>query len=229
MTVLEASRKSLVLPLILADKLGVGHVWIDRLLASMEYEPTTGCWIWQKAKVKGYGMVRIRKQATHLLPVHRLCYELAHGRVPKDKHVHHVVEEPIRCMGRACGNPEHTKPVSPREHIVELTPGSASNIAAHRGHCARGHEYTPENTIHVGTNRRCRTCLRLWSQQRRDNDLAAEGREKFKWREQVRKTHCKRGHEFTEENTYLQGSRKRSCLMCRRESSKEWQRKSRQK
>jgi hypothetical protein len=32
---------------------------------------------------------------------------------------------------------------------------------------------------------------------------------------QVLQTHCKRGHEFTNENTYWQG-RKRSCRICRR-------------
>lgn len=37
------------------------------------------------------------------------------------------------------------------------------------------------------------------------------------------KTHCLRGHEYTEENTYLQGER-RSCLTCRRAAERRRQR-----
>lgn len=32
----------------------------------------------------------------------------------------------------------------------------------------------------------------------------------------IRKTHCKRGHEFTAENTYVRGHHNRTCLACKR-------------
>ena len=36
-----------------------------------------------------------------------------------------------------------------------------------------------------------------------------------------RKTHCKRGHEFTEENTHVATSGKRTCIKCRRRRKQE--------
>lgn len=38
------------------------------------------------------------------------------------------------------------------------------------------------------------------------------------------KTHCKRGHEFTEDNTYVDKRGSRTCRTCRREWHLHWQR-----
>lgn len=45
----------------------------------------------------------------------------------------------------------------------------------------------------------------------------------------ARKTHCKRGHEFTSENTYVPPSGKRQCRTCLRDYAREWQRNRRSK
>ena len=39
----------------------------------------------------------------------------------------------------------------------------------------------------------------------------------------ARKTHCKRGHEFIEENTYLDKNGGRYCRICKKQSIKLWQ------
>lgn len=45
-----------------------------------------------------------------------------------------------------------------------------------------------------------------------------------KWRERSEQTHCKNGHEFTEENTYV-SPRQRGCRTCRREAATRYNRK----
>ena len=43
------------------------------------------------------------------------------------------------------------------------------------------------------------------------------------------KTHCKNGHEFTPENTYLKASGSRECRVCSYQAKMAWQRKNRDK
>lgn len=81
-------------------------------------------------------------------------------------------------------------------------------------HCKRGHEFTPENTYLVFedgyTKKRCKQCGVL--RQRKHQGYTGEGSPKKKL------THCKRGHEFTMENTYIQvqnGVITRKCEKCR--------------
>jgi hypothetical protein len=38
----------------------------------------------------------------------------------------------------------------------------------------------------------------------------------------TKRTHCKRGHEYTEENTCVRASGKRQCRICRLESTRNW-------
>ncbi len=203
----------------MADCIGIGRTWINRLLRGMEYQPGTGCWLWKKAISSGYGVVHIRRLANNKsIPVHRLCYQLAYGSIDDSLHVHHRVEEPIKCCGRACGNPEHLLAVTPRDHIVDLTPGSASYVAAHRDHCAAGHPYTVATTrISSEGYRQCRVCDRIAAQIRRAARRAAEGREYRKWPKDKLKTVCKNGHSLEDPaNIYITpGTGYRACRGCR--------------
>ena len=216
MTVLEAVQKQLASPDIFADRLGIGKEKIERLLSNMDFDPVTGCWLWQKSLVKGYGVVKIRCLSNSIIPVHRVCHELAKGKVSKELHVHHQVEEPVKCSGRSCANPDHTKSVTVREHIVELTPGTVSNIAAHRDHCEAGHPYTPENTrIVKGGSRQCRACDRIRAQEKRDSDRT---RPKYAKDPAKLKKFCFRGHSLEDEsNIRLINSSsgpQKVCLAC---------------
>lgn len=87
--------------------------------------------------------------------------------------------------------------------------------AAERTHCPEGHEYTPENTyVKPSTgHRECRTCIRKRSKRQWDQARLPDSRGDWKSR-----THCPRGHEYDEENTYFRPKTgHRVCRRCARE------------
>jgi hypothetical protein len=119
------------------------------------------------------------------------------------------------CKNVLCVNPDHLE-------VVTRAVNSSRAVKANREktHCARGHEYDAENTIHKiqrhgAKHRVCKTCR---------NAAAKRQRERLDKVSPVptlnhnsAKTHCKRGHEFTFANTHIKpNGGGRRCLACRR-------------
>lgn len=117
----------------------------------IERIPEAGCWIWTKSMSHdGYGV----KGKTY---VHRLMYEKAYGKIPDGLTLDHV------CRVRSCCNPAHMRPMTLKENIALGNYGWRAQLT----HCAKGHEFTPENTYfrHAGGrnktgSRTCRECGR---------------------------------------------------------------------
>jgi len=127
----------------------------------------SGCWEWIGAKSpEGYG--RIGK-----VYAHRFAYEREHGPLAKGLFVCHTCDNP------GCVNPAHLFAGTPTDNVRDMIQKGRSvkqreeqGIAypqrhdsslwvrkPRRTHCARGHEYTPENVfITKDGKRRCRTC-----------------------------------------------------------------------
>ncbi len=95
-------------------------------------------------------------------------------------------------------------------------------------HCPQGHEYTPENTklsvrANGGTKRYCRECNRIRAKANRTSNALDPGvkaeRAEMRRVEAVEKreaqTHCKRGHEWTDENTYIAPDETWTCRTCK--------------
>lgn len=118
-------------------------------------DESTGCWIWQGATTRGYGMMGVpltRKTRN----AHVLAYFAWFGYPGDGLTLDHEV-----CDNTSCCNPEHLvpKPTWDNTKRSETNPFAVKSRATH---CVNGHEFTEENTyIHPqrGT-RHCHECKR---------------------------------------------------------------------
>ena len=175
---------------------------IDKNGEIPEYAPDLGnCWIWKGSlNERGYGP-------------HRKIYIAQKGVVPDGLQLDHL------CRVRKCVNPDHLEPVTHWEN--QIRGFSPYAIKKKQTHCVNGHEFNDENTYfrkdRPGT-RECKQCSRETNkirsnQYRRNNGIPEKGKA----------THCKRGHEFSEENTRIAFHKKkgqyRMCRTCLRSAN----------
>lgn len=123
----------------------------------------TKCWNWVGALgATKYGTATIDRQA---ISAHRLSYLLFNGNLEPTLDIDHL------CKNIVCVNPEHIRQTSRKENNLNST--SPSRAHALKTHCAKGHEYSLENTYRNPTNgsRGCRICrknvaIRNWQNNR---------------------------------------------------------------
>lgn len=85
-----------------------------------------------------------------------------------------------------------------------------------------------EWVLHTCDNPPCCNPNHLYIGDAADNAQDRKDRKRH-WRDRrPPKTHCKRGHEYTEENTYMTRTG-RSCLTCRRATTRKWDQENRRK
>lgn len=119
-----------------------------RFWKRVEIQPN-GCWYWiGAANTQGYG--RFWDGYKRWL-AHRWAYEQKYGPVPDGLHLDH-----FKCDTPKCCNPEHVRPVTPRENTLRADNPASRNLAKTR--CIRGHVFDEANTIITPTGRKCRTC-----------------------------------------------------------------------
>ena len=197
-----------------------------------------GCWIWGGAlnPVNGYGQIPVNRRAQ---VVHRVAYEAFVGPIPDGLEIDHVCHSQdegcpggLGCPHRPCCNPDHLEAVTKLENNRRSKSPTARNAA--KTHCSRGHEFTAENTriFTLQTSngprerRNCRTCERMWQKiaRARKGKLAEKPDVQNPRPPGTPKTHCRNGHELTEENTYWHESaettaRYPQCRTCANESA----------
>ena len=126
----------------------------------------TGCWIWTAGtNGKGYGYIRKGGQGSRTVPAYRVMYETLVGPIPDGLCLDHL------CRTPRCVNPAHLEPVTKGEN-------TRRDKALIR-YCAKGHEFTPENTGRDGNRRYCRVChnghYRRWYANRGGRKRLPEG------------------------------------------------------
>jgi hypothetical protein len=127
--------------------MNVANLPVDqRILARVNIDPTTGCWMWTGASwANGYGYMQV--DGLRGVGAHRVAYSLWVGEIPDGHHVHHDCEQP------ACVNPQHLRALSPADH--------EAHHASTRTTCAAGHPWDDANTrIDSRGHRKCRACHR---------------------------------------------------------------------
>ena len=140
-----------------------------RLFRQAVVNPNTGCWEWIGAKnFYGYGVIGLDKKGP-IRRAHRLSYEFLRAPIPDGLKIDHL------CRNPACINPDHLEPVTQGENVKR---GRAGWHNKQKTHCVNGHEFTPENTLHVrGTQQRqCRNCRDRRIKEFRSRQKASDNR-----------------------------------------------------
>ncbi len=177
---------------------------LDRLPEELKkrFEVSNGCWKWKGRKTKeGYGLVTPY--------AHRMLYEMLIGAIQEGLVLDHV------CRNRDCVNPAHLEAVTQRENILrgESVPAGRSR----QTECIHGHPFDEVNTqwlvLKGNKVRRCRACANRIK--REYYNERPKGKKSFL----PKRTHCKKGHEMTPENTYTWTSKGgrivKYCWACR--------------
>ena len=195
------------------------------------------------SKQTGYGTIHAKAgNRWNKYHAHRLIYTALVGELPTNIVLDHT------CRNRRCVNPNHLDPVTDRVNVRRGATIIARALA--KTHCKNGHPFNAANTFMRGNHRRCRACnilYKLRSKQAAKGTLmplseAKPTDEHFQCLDTKRleaidaqisklrdssvdlrfenRTHCPKGHEYDQCNTYINKQGHRSCRACHRESER---------
>jgi hypothetical protein len=180
-------------------------------------EEPDGCWLWRGGTLNckyglHYGMFW---NGVKKVLAHRWSYEHFVGPIPDGLVIDHTCETPT------CVRPDHlepvTQPVNVRRggrwpHNPDIPRSERVNREVNRPNCAKCG--TPYKTDRSG-KRYCPTCSKASSREWR---LRTRGRPADPGARNRNKTHCKYGHKYTPENTYVNPTNgSRQCRACKNE------------
>jgi hypothetical protein len=213
--------------------------WQDRIIAQQD----TGCWLWQgRVEPGGHGQFT---RDGRTLRAHRVAWEETHGPVPPGSIVSHACEVPSCCNPDhlfliTMSDLKKSGAVPWRERIAKQSGGcwlwtGSVNADGYAQVRRDGRTWPVHRLVWEEANGPipdgkyvCHVCdtppccnpdhLFLGSQQANVTDMIEKGRFKGGSYVNALKTHCKRGHEFTADNTLLYRGM-RTCRQCNKDRS----------
>lgn len=183
----------------------------ERFEAKVSHEALTGCWLWTGAlDDKGYARInRGKTPAGNANSAHatHVAWDLHVGTPRGDSHVLH------RCDTPACVAPHHLFLGTHQDNMEDMAAkGRAGSVM--KDFCKRGHPLAGNNLYFWGTGK-YRSCKKCNNERARNHNAL-----KPKAEPKAKPDACRRGHPYTEENTYLPPGRTRTCRECMRIASR---------
>lgn len=124
---------------------------MDRFWSCVVKDEVTGCWLWQRYLVKGYGQFSVTRGER--VYAHRFAWELLRGPIPDGLTIDHL------CKVTACCNPSHLEPVTQAENTRRSW--DESGIDPSRALCPNGHPWVGGDLYATPAgDRQCRACRR---------------------------------------------------------------------
>ena len=128
-----------------------------------------GCWEWTGDKNKGrYGSIYCSEEKRNLR-AHRMSYEMHKGPITDGLWVLH------RCDNPPCVNPDHLFLGTARDNIMDAIKKGRhipfNGLRFKYVRCAKGHDFTPENTYRSKSDPNRRRCLICQTAYRRERTL----------------------------------------------------------
>lgn len=175
---------------------------IERWEAKVIRDYEGSCWLWVPAFLANTSYGAIRDETKKIWRAHRWGYTYFRGEIPEKMTLDHL------CKNTWCVNPEHLEVVTAEENRRRYWEG--------RERCLNGHLLKIAGfTSMKGKERQCATCMKIQQVSRKIKEAAE--RRKFPATKKPLRSHCSKGHEYTEANTYITPSTgNRACRQCRR-------------
>ena len=177
----------------------------QRLLNSIIIDNNTDCWNWSEGKDKdGYGKICVNRKH---LRAHRLSYEVFISKFDSKNIICH------KCDNPSCINPDHLFLGTWLTNMQDkVNKGRLRNQNMDKTHCKNGHEFSSDNTILNDNRRTCVICYKERYKIRNSRILTDEQIQLIKFSGFGK--FCKRGHEFTPDNTWVGRNGIRTCKHC---------------